>query len=83
MRSVPTDLAKNYSNLLGNKGIPPKNHYHFQKWLRYLDSVPVGVPQMAGAEKLSPLVRKIRKKPPRKVYTAAPGWAREKMCQKM
>ena len=35
MRSVPTDLAKNYSNLLGNKGIPPKNHYHFQKWLRY------------------------------------------------
>ena len=35
MRSVRTDLAKNYSNLLGNKGIPPKNHYHFQKWLRY------------------------------------------------
>jgi len=30
----------------------------------FLDSVPVGVPQMAGAEELSPLVRKIRKKPP-------------------
>ena len=35
MRSVRTDLDKNYSSLLGNKGIPQKNHYHFQKWLRY------------------------------------------------
>ena len=35
MRSVPTDLAKNYSILLVSRGIPPKNHYHFQKWLRY------------------------------------------------
>ncbi|MFC1764068.1 integron integrase [Planctomycetota bacterium] len=35
MQSVPTDIARNYSKLLEAKGIPPKNHYHFQKWLRY------------------------------------------------
>ncbi len=35
MRSVPSDLLKNYSNLLGHRGIPRKKHYHFQKWLRY------------------------------------------------
>jgi integron integrase len=35
MRSVSTDIARNYSKLLEAKGIPPKNHYHFQKWLRY------------------------------------------------
>jgi len=35
MRSVPTNLAKNYSILLVSRGIPSKNHYHFQKWLRY------------------------------------------------
>ena len=38
MRSVPTDLAKNYSILLVSRAIPSKNHYHFQKGLRfYLD----------------------------------------------
>ena len=35
MRSEPTDLAKNYSILLINREIPSRNHYHFQKWLRY------------------------------------------------
>ena len=35
MRSVPTNLAKNYSILLVSRGIPSRNHYHFQKWLRY------------------------------------------------
>ncbi len=35
MRGVPADIAKKYSMLLRNKGIPPRNHYHFQKWLRY------------------------------------------------
>ena len=35
MRSVLSDLLKNYSNLLEHRGIPGKNHYHFQKWLRY------------------------------------------------
>lgn len=35
MRGVPADIAKNYSILLRNKGIPSRNHYHFQKWLRY------------------------------------------------
>lgn len=35
MRGISTDLVKNYSHLLDNRGIPSKNHYHFQKWLRY------------------------------------------------
>jgi len=35
MRSIPTALANNDSILLANRGIPSRNHCHFQKWLRY------------------------------------------------
>lgn len=34
MRSVPTDLGKNYSKMLVNKEIPPKNHYYFHSGKR-------------------------------------------------
>ena len=89
MRSVRTDLAKNYSNLLGNKGIPQKNHYHFQKWLRYYldfchkyqfipadkDSLPDFEDLgLCFAEHAYRSCRYLRLRPRRRHTDAAPGW---------
>ena len=63
MLKISTDLLKNYSKVLGNKGIPSKNHYHFQKWLRYyLDFCHKYQFIPADKDSLSYFVRKLNEK---------------------
>ena len=72
MCGVPADIAKNYSILLRNKGIPSRNHYHFQKWLRYyvvfVSEVPV---HFGGQRQLAPLRAETAREEPERVSAEA------------